>query len=147
MKKLTILCGTLLYPSPIVSKLVLGLKKARSFQEIGKWWLETILGQIWRLWRLARPPEHPWGRGILHGKLTTRNGQYLHIYKIQEELIPFQFNSTNNVSIADISQHRKHRRWCTKIDKYQVWMSPTHSVAEQKNIFSDGRGQTHAKTG
>ena len=36
-EKLTILCGTLLYPSLIVSKLVLGLKKARSFQKIGKW--------------------------------------------------------------------------------------------------------------
>ena len=109
MKKLTILCGKLLYPSLIVSKLVLGLKKARSFQKIGKWWLETILGQIWRLWRLA----HPWAPlGAGHSPREIDHKKWPIPPHIQEELILFLFNSTNDVSIDDISQHRQHPWWC-----------------------------------
>ena len=46
-------------------------RKPELSKEIGNWWLGTSLGQIWRLQCLARPLEHPWGRGILLQKLAA----------------------------------------------------------------------------
>ena len=56
-------------------------RKPELSKEIGNWWLGTILGQIWRLQCLARPLEHPWGRGILLQKLAASAYQLFSWYQ------------------------------------------------------------------